>query len=586
MLKKSPLLYFGILIVWTVFLITFYPDLSQVVRDSWDFKTDKLSLTLLRASSILAVSLISYFWLNGLKDIFYTFVYWFSDKTKLNYKPSALGSVYQDLPRVDLIYTVCDDFDEFSLWQSMQQEYPSQLLTYYILDDSKTKKSREIIDEFALKHSLRVIRRFSSKGFKAGNINFWLKNNHNLAPFFVILDSDEIIPPSFIKGILPYFEDSHIAIAQANHIATRSDTIFAKLFAAGVDSHWPTYQSIKNRYGFMSLLGHGAMLRTAAVQNVGGFPEIVAEDLGLAINLAKIGQRVVFVPEVVCQETYPIDYFAFKKRHTKWTMGNMEFIKKFSSLFLLKKLTWFEKLDILLFTYNLPLTVLFITFLLIHLIIFPILGFIPRYVDILLLPTVLTLLAPLLNDLIYFFRKIDPLGYLRYFLGSIALYGSLYFISFWAALKALFGQAVFLVTPKVASEIGIAQSFWKNRSEIIFATVLFSISYMIDQPWSVILIVIPSYLSLFLGLLSNLYIKPNRYKYFTGALGLTMIIVGILLSFSIPSISKTTGQVAGVSEKRDTNTDFKQLQTTISKPENIDKGVKCLQNAELVKCFR
>jgi cellulose synthase/poly-beta-1,6-N-acetylglucosamine synthase-like glycosyltransferase len=583
MRQKSGLLYFGILFVWVVFLLAFGNELLKMVFSAWEFSDTKTDLVKysLRFCSTLVIVLISYFWLNGLKDVFYTGVYWFSDKSKLGrvISPSTANSLV--LPQVDLIYTVCDDFDRESLEKSLHQDYPNRLLHYYILDDSKKPESKTEIDNFAFQYSLKVLRRNSSVGYKAGNINNWLNSGYQLSPYFVILDSDEIIPADFVSKSVKYFQDSSVGIVQANHVATRNITRFAALFSRGVESHWLTYQSIKDRFGFLSLLGHGAMLKTEYVLQVGGVPMVVAEDLALSIKLAENGHRVVFAKDIVCEETYPVDYFAFKKRHSKWTMGNMEFIKKFSGLFFSKQLTWFEKLDILLFVYNLPLTILFISFLLIHLVFFPLIGFVPQYSSELLFPTILTLLAPLLNDMISFTKKMGIVSYIKYFVASVALYGSLYFISFWAAVRALFGKAVFLVTPKDMSHETFFSSFAKNRSEVVFAIVLLTISYLNGQPWSVVLIVVPSVLSVALGTLGNRDSLRSVFmiQRFYQLLAFILIGLGIYSAFLYPGQSSTvqsesTGQVAGVSETIDPTTLANNIHA-----DNVVQAKQCVDDA-------
>ena len=556
--EKSHILYSGILFAWVAWVLVFRSDLYRVVIDAQTYASElnQFLAWVLMSSSILVVVLISYFWLNGLKDIFYTGVYWMVLKKEKFSMVPADETDFDYQPRVDLIYTVCDDFDPDSLEKCLRQNYPKELLKYYILDDSKKPESKIQIDEFASKYDLEVVRRSDNKGFKAGNINNWLFNTLDLGEYFVILDSDEIIPNDFVSKSLNYFYDPRISIVQANHISTRNHTRFADLFSTGVESHWVTYQSVKERFGFLSLLGHGAILRTKDVLRVGGFPEVVAEDLALSIALAKKGHNVVFAKDIICEETYPVDYFAFKKRHAKWTMGNMEFIKKFSDLFVNPNLSWFEKLDILLFVYNLPLTILFVTFLLIHLILFPFLGYVPQYSESLLLPTVLTLIAPLLNDLIFFVGKKGVVDYFRYFLAAISLYGSLYFISFWAAFRALFGQATFLVTPKNGQAVSLWKSFWKNRNEVGFAIILLTISYIINQPWSVILIVIPSFLSIFLGLLGDQNsINGLKFGKVYNFLGLVMIFLGMTLGFNLPTTNQVAhaSEVAGVMEDKSEN---------------------------------
>ena len=246
----------------------------------------------------------------------------------------------------------------------MKQTYPH--VTTVILDDSTEENYKTAVDNFAQKHGLQVVRRADRTGFKAGNINHYFMGEECQNAgygYYVILDSDEILPPDYVEESLKYFyARKNVGIVQANHISDRNRNFFMKLFHVGVNSHWPTYQTMKHFYGFSTMLGHGAMLKRDCYEKAGGFPPLVAEDLCLSIEARNAGYYVAFAPNIVCREEYPIDYVAFKKRHSKWTQGNLEFIKKYTGKIAQSRMKWFEKMDIVLFTYNLPLTAVFAFF--------------------------------------------------------------------------------------------------------------------------------------------------------------------------------------------------------------------------------
>jgi hypothetical protein len=69
-------------------------------------------------------------------------------------------------------------------------------------------------------------------------------------------------------------------------------------------------------------------------------------------------------------------------------------------------MTWFEKLDIFLFTYNLPLTAVFVFYIIINIILFPLYQFSADYPLSLYVPTLVFLLAPMLNDILYYRGKV------------------------------------------------------------------------------------------------------------------------------------------------------------------------------------
>ena len=83
-------------------------------------------------------------------------------------------------------------------------------------------------------------------------------------------------------------------------------------------------------------------------EEIGGFPDIVSEDLGFAIHAREKGYRGRFVEDVICYEDFPDTVRAFRIRHMKWTRGTSEFLSKMGGWLLrAKNITWAEKLDIL-----------------------------------------------------------------------------------------------------------------------------------------------------------------------------------------------------------------------------------------------
>lgn len=513
-LKKSPALYIVLFAVWACLCAWLWYNLS------FGFTQPPVSADAPQWRRVLAAVLIAlngifitYFWLNGTKDFVY--VLWF------RFARRSLERRYADVRRADvsgcrdkvlLLYCTCNDFDGESLLRSMRQTYA--YTEAVILDDSDSEEYRARIDAFGREHGVRVVRRENRAGFKAGNINHFLLSEEMRGSdyrYAVILDSDEIIPPDFTVNCLKYFAVyENAGIVQANHIATRNRNFFMKLFHIGVNSHWPAYQGMKHRYGFSSMLGHGAMIKRECYEEAGGFPDLVAEDLCLSIELRSRGYFVAFAPEIVCEEEYPVDYLAFKKRHSKWTQGNLEFIKKYTGKIARAKMAWYEKADIVLFTYNLPLTAIFGFYILLNISILPALG-----IDIgqlypvwMLIPTAVFFLSPMLNDVFTWSFRINFFRFLLYLVCVVILYGSMLFTSLTSALLGMFGKkAKFIVTPKNSERIRLPLALRAQYKEILFSVLLAAVSYLFCRS------VLPVILISGTGLLSLplLFFSNRRY---------------------------------------------------------------------------
>jgi cellulose synthase/poly-beta-1,6-N-acetylglucosamine synthase-like glycosyltransferase len=487
MKKKSGSVYAVIISAWLALLWLAFPSFSSVVRQG-------ISRSWWVGGLVMVANIfIAYFWLNGTKDIIYTAYYHRHLRDKLPEVPPRRSS---DCPRVVLVYCTYNDFSAESLLRSKQQDYDN--FETVICDDSTRQDSKDAIDAFAATHDVTVVRRDDRDGFKAGNLNNYLRSAE--FDYFVLLDSDEIVPPHFIDRCLDYFAAyANAGIVQANHVATRNRNDFMSTFSIGVDAHWIAYQSVKDTYGFLSLLGHGAMVSRECYEAAGGFPHVVAEDLCFTIRARDEGFVTVFAPDVVCEEEYPVDYLAFKKRHGKWTQGNMEFIKRYSGVIARSRMTWFEKLDIVLFTYSLPLTFVFSLYVALFVVVFPVADHLVAYPLWMLAPTVCFLLAPMANDAIYWSRLLPRRRLARYLLHTVLLYGSMFFVSLRTSLASAFGGSTFLVTPKHDRRVSFREAVKANLGELCFGLGLALLATALTgSVLPVVLLVIPSLASVYL----------------------------------------------------------------------------------------
>lgn len=512
-MRKSPALYITMLVIWTVLTVFLWLNFIPKIVDV-PFRAGRaVSLGVQIGARILLTLngiFISYFWLNGVKDFLYVIWYYiFRNKMLKRYHDVIDTDVSGATDKVLMAYCTCNDFDGRSLEESMKQTYPH--VTTVILDDSTLEEYKNAVDEFAQKHGIKVVRRTDRKGFKAGNINHYFMSEECKNAgygYYVILDSDEILPPDYVAESLKFFyARKNVGIVQANHISDRNRNFFMKLFHVGVNSHWPTYQTMKHFYGFSTMLGHGAMLKRDCYEKAGGFPPLVAEDLCLSIEARGAGYYVAFAPNIVCREEYPIDYVAFKKRHSKWTQGNLEFIKKYSGRIARSKMKWFEKMDIVLFTYNLPLTAVFAFFIFANLMIAPLLHIElgAAYAAWMIIPTIIFFFSPMLNDFITWAFRLNPLRTLVYTVSVVMLYGSMLTTSLISATMGIFGKkARFIVTPKSSQKITPWFALRFQWKEIVFSTVLLIISLLFQKAvWPVFLIVVTGYSSIILLFFSN-----------------------------------------------------------------------------------
>lgn len=468
-MKKKPTLYIVILAVWaacTALLAVCLAKLVPAVEGAaWQ---RGLIIALLSLNTLILAVL----WLGSIKDLIFSIAYAVRRRAiERSYAAlSAYDYIPSPAPRFVLLYCTCNDFNEKALTKSRRQNYTA--FKTVILDDSTDPAYRRAVNKYALHHSnVEVVRRQDHTGYKAGNLNNYLQGRTDY-DYFVVLDSDEVLPPDYIRKVLRYFNfDENCGAVQARHVASEGENAFQRLMGRSVASNGRTVQVIKNFYGANALIGHGMTISRACYQKTGGFPLVVAEDISFAVDIRDAGFNILYAPDIECEEEFPVSYLSLKKRQCKWTQGNLEYMKKYSGEIVSSKMRWFEKVDIVLSHYSLPVVPV-LSFLLTVCIValgflgYPVIGYALAVYAIM----VVFLCSPMLPDLFICRKGSNFLLLIPYFLVNVATYASLAPMMLRTVALGLLGKkATFLVTPKQARSVSAKEAFAGTWGSVVFA---------------------------------------------------------------------------------------------------------------------
>ena len=476
-MKKKPTLYIIVFAVWAgcAALLAFCLAqlLPAVAGEPW-------RRGLIAALLALNTAILAALWLGSIKDLVFSLAYALRRKALVRALQRqaaegerALAEAAEPLPRVLLLYCTCNDFNEQALSRCRRQNYGN--CKTVILDDSTDPAYKRAAAKYALHHSnVEVVRRQDRSGYKAGNLNNYLRGRSDY-DYFVVLDSDEVIPPDFISKALRYFAaDENCGAVQARHVASEGKNMFQRLLGRSVAGNGRTVQVIKNFYGANALLGHGMMISRRCYQRAGGFPHVVAEDISFAVEIRNAGLSILYAPDIECSEEFPSSYLALKKRQCKWTQGNLEYMKRYSGQIFSAKMAWFEKADIILSHYSLPVVPV-LSFLLtvctvaLGFLGYPVIGYALAVYAVMLL----FLCSPMLPDLFLCRGKTNFLLLVPYFIVNVATYASLAPMMLRTVALGLLGKkAVFLITPKGEGRTTVKQALAGTWGSVAFALVV------------------------------------------------------------------------------------------------------------------
>lgn len=254
---------------------------------------------------------------------------------------------YTNSPPVAILYTCMNDIKEKAIIACLNQNYSN--FAVYILDDSSSHKEKQLVDSLQQKYEskLCVIRREIHSGYKAGNLNNALRQIGNSYTYVCIVDSDEIIPITFLRDLVSILEkNKHLGFVQASH-RQYSETDYGKLVGNNIDLHWKYFFPARNMFGFIYSYGHGVLLRTKILLEIGGFPEIVSEDIAVSTLIRENGYKGYYAYDVESLEEAPPSYQAFRRKNKKIIGGTLEFFYKYSWQFLCSKnIPLTEKIDL------------------------------------------------------------------------------------------------------------------------------------------------------------------------------------------------------------------------------------------------
>ena len=207
----------------------------------------------------------------------------------------------------------------------------------WVLDDG----DRPDVERLATELGARYLARPTHEHAKAGNLNHALGVID--AEFIAVLDADHVASPDFFVRTLGYFDDPGIALVQTPQEFYNVDSFEHEAGgvnrAADDDGRSERYheqalfyrvlQPGKNRWGGAFWCGTGAVVRIAALKDVGGVAtDTITEDIHTTIRLHRRGWRTIYHNEVLARGLAASDAATYQLQRHRWGTGAMQVLRK------------------------------------------------------------------------------------------------------------------------------------------------------------------------------------------------------------------------------------------------------------------
>lgn len=222
-----------------------------------------------------------------------------------------------------------------------KQEYPGEL-EFIIIDDGSTDNTVSQLKSIKLKNL--VILEVPHKGKAAALNQGLIKASHEL---LVTIDADTFLLNDAIKTIVKQLlSSSPDTAAVAGSVCVRNSRInlLTKIQEWNYFNEFISQKRIQSLF-HSTLVAQGAfsVYRKAPIQQVGGWPESVGEDIVLTWGLIKSDYKIGFCESAFAFTLVPSAYKKLFLQRSRWSQGMLEalrahpellFQKKYSTLFI------------------------------------------------------------------------------------------------------------------------------------------------------------------------------------------------------------------------------------------------------------
>lgn len=519
-MKKSPAATISIIIL-TLLATAYVVFMWFKLFNSPEFAALDTAVARAFVAILLGINLIFLvtMWIPAFREVTWLVLYLFKRKElhlfyeEMNNKPLNTDS------KVLVCYCYYNEFDERALRKSIKQNYHNY--EFVLLDDSTISEIRAKVDKTAAElrakgHKISVFRRENRKGFKGGALNNYL-NSRDDYDYFAVADSDEILCYDFITQMLKYFaENEKAGGVQACHEPRKAENLFDAQTRLTLRAANHCASPIKNKYGQVTLGGHGMLLSREAFLSAGGFPEIVSEDTGLTTRLITAGYDVVYAGNVICEEACPVNYLAHKKRETRWVQGDIELSKKklLKSVYKSKNVSFVSKIDLFI-TYIIARVISFLGAIVIlaSVVAMWAIGFTSLEYGIgLVILGALAFVISLIQMIIF---NIGRESFWRIICASITVMvvmSSLLASYVGNVMRCLLGyKPTFVVTPKKGQKFTFWDGIKYNWGTLLFMSILLAITWAIcKNPAPALVMFLYALASVFVTIMSNFHTREQR----------------------------------------------------------------------------
>jgi exo-beta-1,3-glucanase (GH17 family)/cellulose synthase/poly-beta-1,6-N-acetylglucosamine synthase-like glycosyltransferase len=160
-------------------------------------------------------------------------------------------------------------------------------------------------------------------GYKAGALNFALRQTDPRAEVVAVIDADYIVRPQWLRHLVPAFGDPEVAIVQApQDYRDAHQNAFKAMCMAEYRGFFHLGMVTRNERNAIIQHGTMTMIRRHTLDAVDGWAEwCITEDAELGLRLFEAGHKALYIPCTYGQGLMPDTFADFRKQRYRWAYG-------------------------------------------------------------------------------------------------------------------------------------------------------------------------------------------------------------------------------------------------------------------------
>ncbi len=160
-------------------------------------------------------------------------------------------------------------------------------------------------------------------GFKAGALNYALRQTDPAAEVVAVIDSDYVVERNWLRELVPLFSEPGMAIVQAPQDYRDGDeNAFKAMCQAEYRGFFNIGMLTRNERNAIIQHGTMTMVRRSVLEEVGGWGEwCITEDAELGLRIFERGYAATYVPHSYGRGLMPDTFLDFKKQRFRWAYG-------------------------------------------------------------------------------------------------------------------------------------------------------------------------------------------------------------------------------------------------------------------------